>query len=350
MFLNNYILKFINNLNIIIMNKTNSKKEINNVDAIFSLVEDELKDRNKKTYKVAETPYDYVLCDEDNNNLNSYKTDEARRYFDVKEGEYWYGTDIFLLKLSRADFKSIDNFDFFDIDGLEQTLINMPNRDYMILIKNTLDKKGIDKLLKDLETRFSFETVDENYKSDGHFGYKLVVYGNRIYTQVEIKFRFWIEDGKIKNEPVWEPEHYIDIEKTNKKHFKPFAPVDFKDGFKAQLAKYNYPILKRISDELWYKLLNIEEEFCGNCKYIKTLLKEIRVIYMLSPIKQAEYLITLRHKAFIYKNIEPELSNLYESEFNEIFLKLCHIYTDLDVFTERQYEVFHSILNCCTGL
>ena len=51
-----------------------------------------------------------------------------------------------------------------------------------------------------------------------------------------------------------------------KKYFKPFTTVDFKDGFKAQLAKYNYPILKRISDELWYELLNIEEKYCGNCK------------------------------------------------------------------------------------
>ena len=329
------------------MNKTNSKKEINNVDAIFSLVEDELKDRNNRIYKVSETPYDYVLCDEDNN-LISYKTDEARRYFDVKEGEYWYGTDIFLLELSRKDFETIDNFKLLDDEGLKETLINMPNRDYMILIKNSLGEKDIDMLLKDLGTRFSFETVDENYKSDGHFGHKLIVDENWICTQVEIKFRFWIEDGKIKNEPVWEPAHYIEKtnKKKNKKYFKPFTTVDFKDGFKAQLAKYNYPILKRISDELWYKLLNIEEEFCGNCKYIKILLKEIRGNYMLlSPIKQAEYLITLRHKAFIYKNIEPELSNLYESEFNEIYYKLCYLYTDLNLFPVRQFEAFHSIIN-----
>lgn len=329
------------------MNKTNSKKEINNVDAIFSLVEDELKDRNKKTYKVAETPYDYVLCDD--NNLNSYETDEARRYFDVKEGEYWYGTDIFLLELHRADFETIDNsFELLDEDSFEQTLINMPNRKYMILIKNILGEKGIDMLLKDSLTRFSFETVDENYKADGHFGHKFIIDGTWICTQLEIKFRFWVEDGKIKNEPVWEPSHYIvkTSKKKNKKHFKPFTTVDFKDGFKAQLAKYNYPILKRISDELWYDLLDIEEKYCGNCKYIKILLKEIRGTYMLSPIKQAEYLITLRHKAFIYKNIEPELSNLYESEFNEIFYKLLGIYEKFDCdSTNRQFGVFHSILN-----
>lgn len=331
------------------MNKTNSK-EINNVDSIFSLVEDEfkIKNRNNRIYKVAETPYDYVLCDEDNNNLNSYKTDEARRYFDVKEGEYWYGTDIFLLELNRTDFEGIDKFELLDEDGLEQTLINMPNRKYMILIKNVLGEKGIDMLLKDSSTRFSFETVDENYKADGHFGHKLYVDGTRICTQVEIKFRFWIEDGKIMNEPVWKSAHYI--EKTNKKHFKPFAPVDFKDGFKAQLAKYNYPILKRISDELWYELLNIEEKYCGNCKYIKLLLKEIRCNYMLSPIKQAEYLITLRHKAIIYKNIEPELSNLYTNETNEIFYKLLRIYKKFDCDSinrefNREFEVFHSILN-----
>ena len=328
------------------MNKTNSKKEINNVDAIFSLVEDELKDRNNRIYKVAETPYDYVLCDEDNN-LNSYKTDEARRYLNVKEGEYWYGTDIFLLELNRTDFESINNFELLDEDSFEETLINMPNRDYMILIKNALGEKGIDMLLKDLETRFSFETVDEKYKADGHFGYKLIVDGTWICTQVEIKFRFWVEDGKIKNEPVWEPAHYI--EKTNKKktkkYFKPFTTVDFKDGFKAQLAKYNYPILKRISDELWYDLLNIEEKYCGNCKYIKMLLKQIRNTYMLSLIKQAEYLITLKHKIFIYKNIEPELSNLYESEYDEIYDKLCDLYTDLNLFPVRQFEAFHSIIN-----
>lgn len=330
------------------MNKTNSKKEINNVDAIFSLVEDELKDRNKKTYKVAETPYDYVLCDD--NNLNSYKTDEARRYFDVKEGEYWYGTDIFLLELHRADFETIDNsFELLDEDSFEQTLINMPNRDYMILIKNILGEKGIDKLLKDLETRFSFETVDENYKADGHFGYKFIIDETWICTQLEIKFRFWVEDGKIMNEPVWEPDHYIEKttnKKKNKKCFKPFTTVDFKDGFKAQLAKYNYPILKRISDELWYELLNIEEKYCGNFKYIKTLLKTIRCNYMLSPIKQAEYLITLKHKAFIYKNIEPELSNLYESEYDEIFFKLLNIYEKFDCdSTVRKFEAFHSIIN-----
>lgn len=327
------------------MNKINSK-EINNVDAIFSLVEDELKNRNNRIYKVAETPYDYVLCDDDNN-LISYKTDEARRYFDVKEGEYWYGTDIFLLELHRADFESIDNFfELLDEDGLEQTLINMPNRDYMILIKNILGEKGIDMLLKDLGTRFSFETVDEKYKSDGHFGHKFIIDETWICTQLEIKFRFWVEDGKIKNEPVWEPEHYI--EKTtnkNKKHYKPFTTVDFKDGFKAQLAKYNYPVLKRISDELWYELLNIEEKYGRNCKYIKILLKTIRGNYMLSPIKQAEYLITLRHKAFIYKNIEPELSNLYENEYDEIFKKLLNLMTDHDLFSVRQFEAFHSIIN-----
>lgn len=327
------------------MNKTNSKKEINNVDSIFSLVEDEFKNRNNRIYKVAETPYDYVLCDEDNN-LNSYKTDEARRYFNVKEGEYWYGTDIFLLELNRTDFEGIDNFELLDEDGLEQTLINMPNRKYMILIKNILGEKGIDMLLKDSLTRFSFETVDENYKADGHFGHKLYVDGTRICTQVEIKFRFWVEDGKIKNEPVWKPAHYIEKTNKNKKHFKPFTPVDFKDGFKAQLAKYNYPILKRISDELWYELLNIEKKYCGNCKYIKIVLKEIRGNYMLSPIKQAEYLITLKHKYFIYKNIEPELSKLYGNEANEIFYKLLHIYEKSDCdSTKRQFEVFHSILN-----
>ena len=328
------------------MNKTNSKKEINNVDAIFSSVEDELKDRNNRIYKVAETPYDYVLCDD--NNLNSYETDEARRYFNVKEGEYWYGTDIFLLELNRTDFEGINNFELLDEDGLEQTLINMSNRKYMILIKNILGKKGIDMLLKDFLTRFSFETVDENYKADGHFGHKLYVDGTRVCTQVEIKFRFWIEDGKIMNEPVWEPAHYIEKtnEKKNKKCFKPFTPVDFKDGFKAQLAKYNYPILKRISDELWYELLNIEKKYCGDCKYIKILLKEIRNTYMLSPIKQAEYLITLKHKAIIYTNIEPELSKLYGKESNEIFYKLLGIYEKFDYdSTKRQFEVFHSILN-----
>lgn len=327
------------------MNKKNTKKEINNVDAIFSLVEDELKDRNNRIYKVAETPYDYVLCDEDNN-LNSYKTDEARRYFDVKEGEYWYGTDIFLLELRRADFETIDNsFELLDEDEFEQTLINMPNRDYMILIKNILGEKGIDMLLEDLETRFSFETVDENYKSDGHFGYKFIIDKTWICTQLEIKFRFWVEDGKIKNEPVWEHTHYIEKTNKNKNHYRPFTTVDFKDGFKAQLAKYNYPILKRISDELWYELLNIEEKYCGNCKYIKILLKEIRTTYMLSsPIKKAEYLITLRHKAFIYKNIEPELSNLYEEEYEEIFKKLLNLITD-GVFSVRQFEAFHSIIN-----
>ena len=323
------------------MNKTSSKKEINNVDAIFSLVEDKLKDKNNRIYKVAETPYDYVLCDDDNN-----LTDKARRYFDVKEGEYWYGTDIFLLELNRKDFEGIDNFELLDEDGLEQTLINMPNRKYMILIKNVLGEKGIDMLLKDSLTRFSFETVDENYKSNGHFGYKLYVDGTRICTQVEIKFRFWIEDGKIKNEPVWKPAHYIEKTNKNKKHFKLFTPVDFKDGFKAQLAKYNYPILKRISDELWYDLLNIEKKYCGNCKYIKILLKEIRGTYMLSPIKQAEYLITLKHKVFIYKNIEPELANLYGNEVNEIFYKLLGIYEKFDCdSTNRQFKAFHSILN-----
>lgn len=301
---------------------------------------------NKKTYKVAETPNDYVLCDD--NNLNSYKTNKARRYFDVKEGDYWYGTDIFLLELHRADFETIDNFfELLDEDGLEQTLINMPNRDYMILIKNILGEKGIDMLLKDSLTRFSFETVDENYKADGHFGHKFIIDETWICTQLEIKFRFWIEDGKIMNEPVWEPEHYI--EKTtnkNKKHYKPFTTVDFKDGFKAQLAKYNYPVLKRISDELWYELLNIEEKYGGNCKYIKILLKTIRGNYMLSPIKQAEYLITLKHKIFIYENIEPELSNLYKNEFNEIFFKLLGIYEKIGCdSTIRQFEAFHSIIN-----
>ena len=85
------------------MNKTNSKKEINNVDAIFSLVEDELKDRNNRIYKVAETPYDYILCDEDN------KLIELRYFKHMTQKETGKTLNMTQVQVSRKEKRILHN-------------------------------------------------------------------------------------------------------------------------------------------------------------------------------------------------------------------------------------------------
>lgn len=106
-----------------------------------------------------------------------------------------------------------------------------------------------------------------------------------------------------------------------------YNTVDFKNGFKARLDSYNRPILNEVSDEMWYDLLVAEQHACRDWKYVNATLKNYKNHCLETPEKAAEYLITLAHKAFIYRNVEPELSDNYAKEHNEIQYK---IFEDFD--------------------
>lgn len=102
------------------------------------------------------------------------------------------------------------------------------------------------------------------------------------------------------------------------KNIRPYKTVDFKSGFRAQLDSYNKPVLNEVGTTMWYDLLNAEIHSYGDWKYIKGTLNDYKRDCLKSPEKAAEYLITLAHKAMIYRNVEPELSDNYSKEHNEI--------------------------------
>lgn len=111
------------------------------------------------------------------------------------------------------------------------------------------------------------------------------------------------------------------------KNIKPYNTVDFKSGFRAQLDSYNKPVLDKVDTTMWYDLLGAEIHSYGDWEYVKGTLDIYKRDCLKSPEKAAEYLITLAHKAIIYRNVEPELSENYSKEHNEMQFK---IFEDFD--------------------
>lgn len=153
------------------------------------------KTQAEKTYTVYETNYDFMLEDETIEN-DGFR---IKSKFKVKEGEPWYGIDVFDI--------SIDVEDFEDIEDLDEFIDNMDAQKFMNIVRDALGEEGVEMLYTDDDRRSYFTIVDENYKATGHKGYNMSYdYNGEISFQAEIKYKFWIENGIIKHEPVWEFE------------------------------------------------------------------------------------------------------------------------------------------------
>lgn len=157
--------------------------------------------RDKKTqahYTVNETNYDFMLDGETLEN-DGFR---IKSKFKVKEGEPWYGIDVFDISIDIEDFVDIEN-----IEDLDEFIDNMDVQKFMNIVRDALGKDGVEMLYIDDDRRSFFTIVDENYKATGHKGYNMsYVCNGEISFQAEIKYKFWIENGVIKHEPVWEFE------------------------------------------------------------------------------------------------------------------------------------------------
>lgn len=158
-------------------------------------------ERDKKTqahYTVNETNYDFMLDGETIEN-DGFR---IKSKFKVKEGEPWYGIDVFDISIDIEDFVDIEN-----IEDLDEFIDNMDVQKFMNIVRDALGKDGVEMLYIDDDRRSFFTIVDENYKATGHKGYNMsYVCNGEISFQAEIKYKFWIENGVIKHEPVWEFE------------------------------------------------------------------------------------------------------------------------------------------------
>ena len=157
--------------------------------------------RDKKTqahYTVYETNYDFMLDGETLQN-DGFR---IKSKFKVKEGEPWYGIDVFDISIDIEDFVDIEN-----IEDLDEFIDNMDVQKFMNIVRDALGKDGVEMLYIDDDRRSFFTIVDENYKATGHKGYDMsYVCNGEISFQAEIKYKFWIENGVIKHEPIWEFE------------------------------------------------------------------------------------------------------------------------------------------------
>ena len=157
--------------------------------------------RDKKTqahYTVYETNYDFMLDGETLQN-DGFR---IKSKFKVKEGEPWYGIDVFDISIDIEDFVDIEN-----IEDLDEFIDNMDVQKFMNIVRDALGKDGVEMLYTDDDRRSFFTIVDENYKATGHKGYDMsYVCNGEISFQAEIKYKFWIENGVIKHEPIWEFE------------------------------------------------------------------------------------------------------------------------------------------------
>ena len=157
--------------------------------------------RDKKTqahYTVNETNYDFMLDGETIEN-DGFR---IKSKFKVKEGEPWYGIDVFDISIDIEDFVDIEN-----IEDLDEFIDNMDVQKFMNIVRDALGKEGVEMLYTDDDRRSFFTIVDKNYKATGHKGYDMsYVCNGEISFQAEIKYKFWIENGVIKHEPVWEFE------------------------------------------------------------------------------------------------------------------------------------------------
>ena len=153
----------------------------------------------EKTYTVGVINGNFVVDDE-TTNLKSYEKVE------VKEGQPWYCTVEMLIDIDIEDILTAGK----SIDGIIETFKKMSNQEFMDMVKKRLGEKGIEKIyLRSGQTRID-DFCDNDYIADGIKGREYTI-GHLIDTfidfQVEIKFKFWIENGEIKHEPVWDFEN-----------------------------------------------------------------------------------------------------------------------------------------------
>ena len=169
--------------------------------------------QSEKTYKVNETTYDFMtdeelneLYDEPYANITDMEDFRVEKEFEVKEGEPWYGACIFNdVVISKEDIENIENIDELDDEELEQFIHNLSDEEITKMMKNALEE-DIETLYDDCDYRGYFTKVDENYKAHAIYSF-IDISESYISFQAEIKFKFWIENGEIKHEPVWEFEN-----------------------------------------------------------------------------------------------------------------------------------------------
>lgn len=163
------------------------------------------KTQAEKTYTVYETTYDFMTDDELNGEF--YVNDDFRveKEFEVKEGEPWYGVDIFDVNILKEDIENIENIDELEDEELEQIIHNMSDEEITNLMKDGIEE-DIETLYNDCDYRGYFTKVDENYKAYAIYSF-IDISESSISFQAEIKFKFWIENGIIKHEPVWDFEN-----------------------------------------------------------------------------------------------------------------------------------------------
>ena len=152
----------------------------------------------EKTYTVGVINSDFVVCDE-STNLKSYEK------FEVKEGQPWYGTVEMLIDMDIKDILIAGK----SIDEIIETFKKMSNQEFMDMVKKRLGEKGIEKIyLRSGQTRID-DFCDNDYIANGIKGREYTIShltDTFIDFQAEIKYKFWIENGVIKHEPVWEFE------------------------------------------------------------------------------------------------------------------------------------------------
>ena len=164
----------------------------------------------EKTYTVNETTHDFMtdeelneLYDEPYANITDMEDFRVEKEFEVKEGEPWYGACIFNnVYILKEDIENIENIDELEDEELEQIIHNMSDEEITNLMKNGIEE-DIETLYDDCDYRGYFTKVDENYKAHAIYSF-IDISESTISFQAEIKFKFWIENGEIKHEPVWE--------------------------------------------------------------------------------------------------------------------------------------------------
>ena len=147
-----------------------------------------------QTYTVGLINGGFEICDEPTN-LKSYEKIE------VQEGETWYGIVEMLV--------DIDVKDILNMDEVIETLKKMPNREFMQIVKEGFDDGYIELLFSNCPFTKICDFCDKDYLAKGKKGleYTISHLNNTLVNfEVEVKFMFWIDEGKIKCKPVWEFE------------------------------------------------------------------------------------------------------------------------------------------------
>lgn len=166
------------------------------------------KTQSVKTYTVAETSDDFILCDENGFLTSQFQPQRVFKEFQVKEKEPWYGVDVFDIRIDMEELEGIENIEYLDNDELDELIDNMDVQKFMNIVKDALGEEGVEILYQDGFRRCYFTKVDENYKATGNKGHNMsYAYNGGISFQAEIKYKFWVENGEIEYEPVWEFEN-----------------------------------------------------------------------------------------------------------------------------------------------